>query len=280
MERRVEEKNDKEKPLADSLFTTRVHLTPFPRKRKDEVDKIEEMDYKTILSLLLNGLRVGELYKEFCRRPPATYKEAYHTAWNSPKLKPRTGQRRRLSTVINPNRCSRSGRCLISHLLPAAALQPQVSHPQRRNSNTGDFILYSGGFQNFRFDLAGVEVTVPTTDQLHSKHASAHGNDEVQQGRPNRRTNSPSRPLFFTMAGLPIESTPSSSCAIGIKQSPKDQSAATAVVSDSKPKKKICCACPETKKLRDECIVEHGESACQKWIEAHRICLRAEGFNV
>nr|XP_016502184.1 PREDICTED: cytochrome c oxidase copper chaperone 1-like [Nicotiana tabacum] len=49
---------------------------------------------------------------------------------------------------------------------------------------------------------------------------------------------------------------------------------------DKKPKKKICCACAKTKKLRDECIVEHGESACEKWIEAHRICLRAEGFNV
>lgn len=49
---------------------------------------------------------------------------------------------------------------------------------------------------------------------------------------------------------------------------------------DQKPKKKICCACPETKKLRDECIVEHGEAACAKWIEAHKQCLRAEGFNV
>ncbi|CAN0880561.1 Cytochrome c oxidase copper chaperone 1 [Linum grandiflorum] len=48
----------------------------------------------------------------------------------------------------------------------------------------------------------------------------------------------------------------------------------------AKPKKKICCACPDTKRLRDECIVEHGESACAKWIEAHRVCLRAEGFNV
>ncbi|KAH6811509.1 cytochrome c oxidase 17 [Perilla frutescens var. frutescens] len=49
---------------------------------------------------------------------------------------------------------------------------------------------------------------------------------------------------------------------------------------DSKPKKKICCACPETKKLRDECIGEHGKPACEKWIEAHRKCLPAEGFNV
>uniref|UniRef100_A0A0E0ESA7 Cytochrome c oxidase copper chaperone n=1 Tax=Oryza meridionalis TaxID=40149 RepID=A0A0E0ESA7_9ORYZ len=45
---------------------------------------------------------------------------------------------------------------------------------------------------------------------------------------------------------------------------------------DTKPKKKICCACPDTKKLRDECIVQHGEDACRKWIEAHRQCLRAE----
>ncbi|KAI0511286.1 hypothetical protein KFK09_011911 [Dendrobium nobile] len=50
--------------------------------------------------------------------------------------------------------------------------------------------------------------------------------------------------------------------------------------SNPKPKKNICCACPETRKLRDECIIEHGESACSKWIEAHKQCLRAEGFNV
>uniref|UniRef100_K4CGZ9 Cytochrome c oxidase copper chaperone n=2 Tax=Solanum lycopersicum TaxID=4081 RepID=K4CGZ9_SOLLC len=64
-------------------------------------------------------------------------------------------------------------------------------------------------------------------------------------------------------------------------QLPKDEKLAPATVpADSKPKKKICCACPETKKVRDECIVEHGESACEKWIEAHLKCLRAEGFNV
>ena len=58
-------------------------------------------------------------------------------------------------------------------------------------------------------------------------------------------------------------------------------SAATAApAAESKPKKKICCACPDTKRLRDECVVEHGESACTKWIEAHKRGLRAEGFNV
>lgn len=79
------------------------------------------------------------------------------------------------------------------------------------------------------------------------------------------------------MGGLPIENT---STAISLSQVPKDQKSAAPAVPDSKPKKKICCACPDTKKLRDECIVEHGESACEKWIEAHRKCLRAEGFNV
>ncbi|VFR03140.1 unnamed protein product [Cuscuta campestris] len=57
------------------------NLTQFLTRWKEEVDKVEEMDDKTVLSPLLNGLRAGELYKEFCRKPPATYQEAYHTAW-------------------------------------------------------------------------------------------------------------------------------------------------------------------------------------------------------
>ena len=35
--------------------------------------------------------------------------------------------------------------------------------------------------------------------------------------------------------------------------------------------KKICCSCPETRKPRDECIVLHGEDACAKLIEAHKV---------
>lgn len=58
------------------------------------------------------------------------------------------------------------------------------------------------------------------------------------------------------------------------------EEAGQAPAADTKPKKKICCACPDTKKLRDECIVQHGDDACGKWIEAHRQCLRAEGFKV
>jgi|APGre2960657444_1045066.scaffolds.fasta_scaffold05098_2 cytochrome c oxidase assembly protein subunit 17 len=47
-------------------------------------------------------------------------------------------------------------------------------------------------------------------------------------------------------------------------------------------KKKICCACPETKAARDACTVQHGpeDPACAALIEAHNKCLRSEGFNV
>ncbi|WIA20688.1 hypothetical protein OEZ86_004649 [Tetradesmus obliquus] len=55
-----------------------------------------------------------------------------------------------------------------------------------------------------------------------------------------------------------------------------------AVPEPEKPKKKICCACPDTKRLRDECIATNGEenAYCQALIEAHKACLRMEGFNV
>ena len=64
--------------------------------------------------------------------------------------------------------------------------------------------------------------------------------------------------------------------------SPKGQekAAQSTAASDEKPKKKICCACPETKSARDECITLKGEEACKKLIEAHKACLRKEGFNV
>ncbi|VFQ99311.1 unnamed protein product [Cuscuta campestris] len=57
-------------------------LTKFLTRWKDEVDKVEEMDDKTAMSLLVSRLRSGELYKEFCRRPPQSNQEAYNTAWD------------------------------------------------------------------------------------------------------------------------------------------------------------------------------------------------------
>jgi cytochrome c oxidase assembly protein subunit 17 len=44
--------------------------------------------------------------------------------------------------------------------------------------------------------------------------------------------------------------------------------------------KKICCACPDTKKIRDECVVVNGEEHCKDIIEKHKQCLRDDGFNV
>jgi hypothetical protein len=36
----------------------------------------------------------------------------------------------------------------------------------------------------------------------------------------------------------------------------------------------------ETKKLRDACVVTRGEEHCAGEIEAHKVCLRADGFEI
>lgn len=48
----------------------------------------------------------------------------------------------------------------------------------------------------------------------------------------------------------------------------------------SPPKCKACCACPETKRARDACIVENGEENCRDLIEAHLKCMRDMGFKI
>ena len=60
----------------------------------------------------------------------------------------------------------------------------------------------------------------------------------------------------------------------------KQEAAAPPTTQQDKPKLKICCACPETKKERDDCVIENGEDACQDLIERHKQCLRKEGFDV
>lgn len=44
-------------------------------------------------------------------------------------------------------------------------------------------------------------------------------------------------------------------------------------------KLKPCCACPDTKKIRDACVLNNGEQNCGDFIEAHKACLRSKGFN-
>ena len=67
------------------------------------------------------------------------------------------------------------------------------------------------------------------------------------------------------------------------KETPPPAAAAPAAPPQlGKSGKKICCSCPETKAARDQCIVDKGPEnlACEPLIEAHKRCLRAEGFNV
>ncbi|XP_037094334.1 cytochrome c oxidase copper chaperone-like [Pollicipes pollicipes] len=61
---------------------------------------------------------------------------------------------------------------------------------------------------------------------------------------------------------------------------PQDQPAAPKADEKKPPKCKACCACPETKRVRDECIVRNGEENCQPLIEAHKQCMRDMGFNI
>ncbi|XP_022231356.1 cytochrome c oxidase copper chaperone [Drosophila obscura] len=56
--------------------------------------------------------------------------------------------------------------------------------------------------------------------------------------------------------------------------------AAAGGASGAKPKCKACCACPETKRARDQCMVERGEENCTALIEAHKKCMRDSGFNI
>lgn len=50
-----------------------------------------------------------------------------------------------------------------------------------------------------------------------------------------------------------------------------------------------CCACPETKKARDDCFLKYGSNVdddgessakCRDIVEKHRECMRSYGFNV
>ena len=41
-----------------------------------------------------------------------------------------------------------------------------------------------------------------------------------------------------------------------------------------------CCVCPDTKMVRDECIMEKGPDDCLNMIEAHKACMRSLGFKI
>jgi cytochrome c oxidase assembly protein subunit 17 len=60
----------------------------------------------------------------------------------------------------------------------------------------------------------------------------------------------------------------------------KDAKTAISELSTEKKKLRPCCACPETRKKRDECLRYNEEIICKELIENHNECLRKEGFLV
>ncbi|KAI9337565.1 cytochrome C oxidase copper chaperone-domain-containing protein [Obelidium mucronatum] len=56
----------------------------------------------------------------------------------------------------------------------------------------------------------------------------------------------------------------------------------TAEAAPSEPKCKPCCACPDTRQVRDECVIEFGEDSvkCKDLITAHQDCMREMGFKI
>ncbi|TFY60240.1 hypothetical protein EVJ58_g5277 [Rhodofomes roseus] len=47
---------------------------------------------------------------------------------------------------------------------------------------------------------------------------------------------------------------------------------------------KPCCACPQTKSVRDDCFLKHDSSVadekCKELVQAHIACMRGYGFKV
>ncbi|XP_073811535.1 cytochrome c oxidase copper chaperone-like [Musca autumnalis] len=65
-----------------------------------------------------------------------------------------------------------------------------------------------------------------------------------------------------------------------VKEVANSSTVGTVETPAAKPKYKACCACPETKKVRDQCIMKSGEAKCGDLIEAHKKCMREQGFNI
>lgn len=57
-------------------------------------------------------------------------------------------------------------------------------------------------------------------------------------------------------------------------------SSSTDQITTKEPSLKPCCACPDTRKARDECIFLKGEESCLEFIEKHKECLKSYGFLV
>ncbi|KAK9763799.1 Cytochrome c oxidase copper chaperone [Basidiobolus ranarum] len=67
---------------------------------------------------------------------------------------------------------------------------------------------------------------------------------------------------------------------MSLESQPAQPTNTTPVAPQEEKKLKPCCACPETKKARDQCVFDNGEENCSKFIEAHKECLRSHGFKI
>ncbi|KAF9333506.1 Cytochrome c oxidase copper chaperone [Podila minutissima] len=76
--------------------------------------------------------------------------------------------------------------------------------------------------------------------------------------------------MVDTMANTTTSSTPAAAPSTGSN---------VVIGKDGKPLKP-CCACPETKKARDQCVFNLGEENCLDMIKAHQQCLRDLGFKI
>ncbi|VFQ86419.1 unnamed protein product [Cuscuta campestris] len=136
--------------LSTAGQTEHGDLTKFLTRWKDEVDKVEEMDDKTAMSLLVSGLRSGELYKEFCRRPPLSYQEAYNTAWDyadaeahvSSKREAEQGHskgkislKRKLNSPGGRRRKSWSVKGVIKQMIEAGEIDPEYLAQAKQKKN-------------------------------------------------------------------------------------------------------------------------------------------------
>jgi cytochrome c oxidase assembly protein subunit 17 len=64
--------------------------------------------------------------------------------------------------------------------------------------------------------------------------------------------------------------------AVVVQQQPVTETQTTEPTSG--PKCKICCACPNERRARDECVIFKGMEECNQQIESFYTCLLKEGF--
>lgn len=50
------------------------------------------------------------------------------------------------------------------------------------------------------------------------------------------------------------------------------------IPNNTKNKLKPCCACPETRKQRDDCLFKFDEIKCKELMQKHIECMKKEGF--